>query len=156
MEKLEVVIIVSMLALLVWAVVGALCFRYWPAGDGVRQRMHGQTVHHYVPEEHLEFASGVAAVRSRPGRHATMNVIRGPVAFYYLGRNGRGARMNHRDTEHASYARVDIDGADFLAWLGDRPLWFRPLDLAMFVKATYIGPARVTRGVRPRKDRSLR
>ena len=154
MDLIETTAVLFACALLTWAVAAGLFFRYWALSPAKRGFIGSCTVYHYLPSEYVQANGNHVSVRARTAHHSTINIIRGPVAFYYVGRNGRGGRLNHPRAVSRAYSRVDIPGAEFCAWLADRPAWYRRWDGALFVKQDYVGVGQVVDGVQPREDRS--
>ena len=75
------------------------------------------------------------------------------LAYVYVGENGRGGILNHGFARGATYARYDIDGADFLTWLGTRKAYYRRWDGALAADAGYSGPGTIASPLNPRTDR---
>src|SRR5699024_9972728 len=101
---------------------------------------HGE-ISHYVPSKHFTASNaGTVAVTPHPKRHVLgpgISVRKRAVAYFYIGRNGRGGVLNHGWKTDPSHIRIDIDGADLARWLGDRSARYRRCDGALAIEGTY-------------------
>ena len=113
---------------------------------------------HYLPLRHVVDRSGDAiAIVPQRKRHVLgfgPALRKRTLAYVYIGENGRGGVLNHGFARGATHARYDIDGADFLAWLGTRRAYYRRWDGALAVDSGYDGPGAITSPLNPRTDRS--
>lgn len=151
-----IVLLVFLVVVLgIWLAVGAVFYAYWrlQTTDGLAS----QVIYHYVKVEHLQQAAGIVTIQAQRRRHVFRMFSFGRVtmAYFYVGRNGRGGRLNHAKPK-AEYARVAIAGKDFLTSAADHPIYMRWWDRAVALPCSYSGPAEVTIGVNPRTDRRIR
>lgn len=139
-----------------WVIVDRFILSYRPLGPD-REWIKGHRVSHYLPIEHVvDPGEGTVAIVPQTKRHV---LGFGPVlrkrslAYVYVGENGRGGILNHGFARGATYARYDIDGADFLTWLGTRKAYYRRWDGALAADAGYSGPGTIASPLNPRTDR---
>lgn len=146
----------SAVLLVVFVLVDVYVLSYRRLGSD-RQWIAHNVVSHYVAERHL-LTDGAGGVTIAP---QTKRHVLGPgpairkrtLAYVYVGRNGRGGILNHGPQRAETRVRIDVDGADFLSWLGDKDAYYRRWDGALGVAAAYSGPGSVSGSLSPREDR---
>lgn len=141
-----------------WVLVDVFVLSYRPMTSKQRSALSRSEISHYVPSKHFAASSaGTVTVTPQLKRHVLgpgIPLRKRAMAYLYVGRNGRGGVLNHGWKTDPSHVRIDIDGADFARWLGDRPARYRRWDGAIAVEGTYAGPGRVSSPVSPRSDRA--
>ncbi|MBW8764519.1 MAG: hypothetical protein JF592_18395 [Microbacterium sp.] len=148
-----------LVAVVAWCVAYVWCLSYWPVRRRTRERLAGSRLYHYRPSAFVEeLEDGTVHLSAQLKWQVLFPAMRRVKATYlYVGRNGRGSRWNHqREKPGKPYSLVEIDGADFMAWAGDRRIYRRFWDDAIAIRAAYEGPAMVAHGVHPRSDRKRR
>lgn len=156
MPQVTAVLLVIAAVLVGVGMAGVLVTAYWPVSARRRAALRGKTLHHYRKAEHLVHNDdGTVGLTARRKRQLLwFGVMPVTATFFYVGRNGRGGRFNHASIQPDDrFVRVDVRGADFLEWAGERRLSWRPWDRALAVRAEYRGPAVVVDGVHPVTDR---
>lgn len=140
----------------VWVLVDRFILSYRPLGPD-REWIKDRRVSHYLPMRYVvDPGDDTIAIAPQTKRHVLgfgPALRRRTLAYVYVGANGRGGILDHGFTRGTTYARYDIEGADFLAWLGMQQAYYRRWDGALAADAGYCGPGSVMASVNPRIDR---
>lgn len=150
-----VLVVFLVAATAIWLAIGGVFFAYWRVRSA--HVLASQVLFHYVKAEYLHLDEGIVTIQAQRRRHVfrLLSLRRVTMAYFYVGRNGRGGRLNHPKPK-TEYARVAIAGSDFIANAADNPIYMRWWDRAIALPCSYTGPAKVTLGVNPRADRRIR
>lgn len=150
-------LVVPLLAMGILVAIYLHFIAYWPVAGASRARLREQRMYHYRPSEFVdEREEGTVFLSTTKKWQVLFPLLRRVEATYlYAGRNGRGGKFNHpRQKADKPYSLVEIEGADFMTWAGDRRLYYRSRDGALAVCDAYEGPAMVAHDIHPRVDRN--
>lgn len=131
---------------------------YWKRSAHFCDSLAEQRIYHYVKHPY--------SVKSLPNGHVLIEprmrisprgkdlawlvvytfAIKQPLSFFFIGRNGKGGKLNFGKTQQAAAADlVIIEGRDFVDYMGRKKVFWRRIDRSIATQHGYRGRARVVR-----------